>query len=149
MRAGVWNEQKVLFMNRGHDHRGGRRGAHIQGARGLATGCIQILNPRPATSAVFRCATLLSTNAGKRRYWYGGILKTRDVATTYTVGFGGATGFAGLDWARVTAPREGRIDNATVIFYNYLGRASMLNVFLAGTLGRGAAATCFVEVWGV
>ena len=175
VRLGKWDEQKVLFKNRnlgGHDHFGGTRGAHIapgglatgavrataiatsavnskalaigaaKANKNLGTGCVQVLNPR---------ATLRGTNVAKRLLWYGMVTKTRLAATQYTVTMGGATGFVALDWARLhaRATRPGyRMDTSTVLFYNFTGRSTMLYLFLPASLGAGATASVFCEVWG-
>lgn len=154
VRVGKWDEQKVLFKSRndgGHDHAGGTRGAHItslafataaiKANKSLGTGCIQVLNPR---------ATLFSTNVAKRKMWYGMITKTRNAATQYTVTMGGATGFAALDFVRMhcRATRSLQLQTATNMFWNYTGRSTMLYVFLPASLGQGATASVFVEVFG-
>lgn len=137
VRVGKWDEQKILFKNRGvggHDHAGGTRGAHLTslamatGAltpKSLGTGCIQYV----------ASAQIYSTAVKKRLMFCGTITKVGGAATIVTVNFGGATGWSIIDWARVNARSgfgttaggaEGTVD---------LNNFNAATLFLSATLG--------------
>lgn len=143
MRVGKWDEQKILFKNRGrggHDHAGGTRGAHITSLawataaitpKALGTGCIQYVSS----------AQVYGTGVKARKLFIGTLTKY-SIGTTCSINFGGATGWTSIDYSRVTSRsgfgsfaggQEGSVE------INNFNTAGTLYLFLSnGTIAPGA-----------
>lgn len=134
MRAGVWNEEKILFKNAGHNHRGGAFGTHILGARSFGSGCLQYIG------------TALASNVAKRKMFVGTLTKNTHGATAASgLCFYDLPGWTGIEfcrinsrtWANATTGRGG--GEGTVEFGNCrVTGAGTVRVFISGTVASAA-----------